>query len=495
LNESLLQMRNVAKRFHGTVALSGVDLDVRRGEVHVLLGENGAGKSTLMKILSGTYRADGGELIWNGAAVDVHDPTDSLGIGIGMVYQELTLVKELSVAENVFLGRLPKRNGFVDWRTAEERTERILELLGVRLDVRRNVSRYELGIQQLVEIARAISRDAKLIILDEPTSALTEQEVRSLFSAIRRLKAQGISFIYITHKLEEVFEIGDAVTVLRDGRSIATLRELSGVTQERLVGMMVGRPIGEQFPKAVHATERVVMRVNGLGDGRTIRDISFTLHEGEVLGIAGLVGSGISELVETLFGLRKPVEGAIEIRGEPYTPKHPRHAIERGLGLVTKDRKEGLLLHMSVAQNITVSNRTAFQRAGFLDRKKELETAEEYRRLLKINAPSVSAPIGALSGGNQQKGAIAKWLCNGTSIYIMDDPTRGIDIGAKLEVYKLLNRITEQGGSVILVSTELPELLGMSDRIAVMNRGRLVADFAASECSQELIMGKAAGGR
>lgn len=496
MTDILLKMNKIKKRFYETVALADVDLEIKKGEVHMLLGENGAGKSTLMKILSGSYVPDEGEIYWEGNPVAFKAPSDSLALGIGMVYQELTMIKELSVMENIFLGRLPNRKAIplVDWKKSIDNTEKVLSTLGLDINLHEKISHYDLGIQQLVEIARAISRDAKLIILDEPTSALTDKEVKALFNAIKRLKKQGISFVYITHKLDEVFEIGDTVTVLRDGHTIDTIHNISGVTQDMLVSMMVGRSINEQYPKVNHCTSKEVLQVRGLGDGKAIHDISFSLHEGEILGIAGLVGSGITELVESLFGLRKANEGTVLLNNEPYSPHNPRSAISRKLGFVTKNRKEGLLLHMSVAENITVSSFSGYSKWGFRNKKKEQDVSEQYKKLLKISTPSVASQIGKLSGGNQQKGAIAKWLCNQTKIFIMDDPTRGIDIGAKVEVYKLLNQITEQGGSVILVSTELPELIGMSDNIVVMNRGKLVASFNARECSQELIMEKAAGG-
>ncbi len=403
--ECLLKMSHIRKRFYETIALANVDLEIRKGEVHILLGENGAGKSTLMKILSGSYTPDEGEIYWEDESVSFKEPSDSLALGIGMVYQELTIVKDLSVMENIQLGRLPRRKllPLVNWKKAFDHTRKVMDALGLDIDLHERMSHYDLGIQQLVEIARAISRDAKLIILDEPTSALTDKEVQALFQAIRRLKQQGISFVYITHKLEEVFEIGDRVTVLRDGHSISTIEDILGVTQDLLVSMMVGRPIGEQFPKTDHCTAKEVLKVSGLGDGRTIHDISFTLHEGEILGIAGLVGSGITELVETLFGMRKAAEGSMTLYEQPYAPQNPKAAIDRKVGLLTKSRKEGLLLHMSVAQNITISSFFGFSKWGFRKKKKENSVSEHYKRLLKISTPSVGSPIGKLSGGNQQK--------------------------------------------------------------------------------------------
>lgn len=497
LSGRLLRMENISKRFMATVALDKVSFDVNRGEVHMLLGENGAGKSTLMKILSGMHHPDEGTIWWEDRPIAIHSPADSLRLGIGMVYQELTVVNHLSVFENVCLGQLPSRGRFpfVHWKRAVRETEQIMRMLGLDIDVSRPLYEYELGIRQLTEIARAISRKAKLIILDEPTSALTDKEVDYLFQAIRALKAQGVSFIYITHKLKEIFQIGDRVTVLRDGKAVGTIQDLSQTNEAQLIRMMVGRSLEEQYPKQSHTKPKEILSVHNLGDGRNFNGVSFKLYEGEVLGIAGLVGSGASELAECLYGLRAPAPGAkIRVFSEPYIPTSPAHAIRRGIGMLTKDRKGGLLLHMPIYENITVARKKTFSTFGFLRRAQKRKSADHYVQKLQINCRHTDEAVGNLSGGNQQKVAIAKWLCNDTRLFIMDDPTRGIDVGAKVEVYKLMNEITSKGGGIFLISSELPELLGMSDRILAMREGRIVAEFKAGQCTQEQIMEKVAGG-
>lgn len=492
----LLEMKNIKKRFYGIEALGGVDFNVRKGEVHVLLGENGAGKSTLMKILSGAYNSDEGNIYWEGNLVSIRDPLNSLKLGIGMVYQELSLIKNLSVFENIWLGQLPKRKylPLVDWNAARRKVEDIFRKLELSIDVRMPVSKYDLGIQQLVEITRAISRDAKLVILDEPTSALTDTEVKKLFDTIKTLKKQGVSFIYITHRLNEVFQVGDRVTVLRDGYTVGTVGDIDSVKEEDLVTMMVGRTIKEQYPKVCNISTNEILRVKDLNDGRNFCDVSFTLHQGEVLGIAGLVGAGRTELAKAIFGLGKVKSGEIWVEGNGFVPKNPQNAIRRSLGLLTKDRKDGLLLHMPIFTNITVSSLTGFSLLGFRRKKKEFMAAVDFIEMLKIDTVDTKKKVMHLSGGNQQKVAIAKWCCNKCKIFIMDDPTRGIDVGAKVEVYKLINKITAEGAGVILISSDMPELLGISDNILVMKKGRIVGNFSAEECNQELIVQKAAGG-
>jgi ABC-type sugar transport system ATPase subunit len=496
VKDILLEMDNIQKRFAGTQALAGVHFEVRPGEVHVLLGENGAGKSTLMKILTGVHQPDEGTIRWHGRPIRIRGPADSLKLGIGMVYQELTLVKNLSVFENIYLGRMPRTRilPFLRWKTAREQAAALLKTMKLDLDIRKPVRSLDLGLQQLVEIARAISRDAKLIILDEPTSALTENEVNLLFETIRKLKSQGLSFIYITHKLKEVFTIGDRVTVLRDGRSIRTFDSLEGVSENDLIRLMVGRTLEDQYPKEINRRRNVILKVRGFGDGSRFHDISFDLHEGEVLGVAGLVGSGTSELAEALFGLsERKVTGNIELFGQPYKPTNPTHAIRRRIGMLKKDRKGSLMLHMPIFRNMSVATFGRFARWGFRKKKEEMAVSEELVRKLKIDCRDVRQAVGELSGGNQQKVAIAKWICNESRLIIMDDPTRGIDVGAKVEVYKLMNELTSRGVGILFISSELPELLGMSDRILVMREGRLVSDRPASECTQEFIMQKAAG--
>ena len=493
--EYILEMKDIVKSFYGVTVLRGVNFGVRPGEVHVLLGENGAGKSTLMKILSGVYKADSGDILIDGKKADVRDPAHSLALGIGMVYQELSLVPEVSVVENIWLGNLPAgKMKFIDWNGAKKRTKQIFDDLGVDIDVNRKTSSYDLGIQQLIEIFRVISKEVKIVILDEPTSSLTDVEVEKLFRTIRKLKKQGISFVYITHKLEEVFEIGDRVTVLRDGSTIGnTIETIEEATEDGLVRMMVGRTIDEQYPKISSVTPEVILEARGLSDGKNFFDASFTLHKGEVLGVACLVGSGRSNLARALFGLRRLTDGEITYRGERYAPKNPSRAIENRFGLITKDRKDGLLLHMPIRTNICISKKEGLVKGGFCLRANEKEEAEKYMRLLNIDANSSSRKVRDLSGGNQQKVAVARWICNGTKLFIMDEPTRGVDVGARVEVYNLINEITGNGGAVLMISSDMPELLGISDNIMVMKRGRVTAMLESGECTQELILEKAAG--
>ncbi len=496
MEEVLLEMINIKKRFYGVEALGGVDFKVNKGEVHVLLGENGAGKSTLMKVLSGAYNYDDGKIIWEGNQVNIKEPYNSLRLGIGMVYQELSLIKALSVFENIWLGRLPKKKylPFLDWKSAIKKAEETFSKLEIFIDVRRPVSEYDLGIQQLVEIVRAISRDVKLVILDEPTSALTESEVKKLFKTIKSLKEQGVSFIYITHRLKEVFEIGDRVTVLRDGFSVGTIEDIQSAKEGDLVTMMVGRNIAEQYPKICNATKEEIFKVKELSDGKNFFSISFSVHKGEVLGIAGLVGAGRTELAKAIFGLGRIITGEMYANGDLLTYKEPKDAIRKKIGLITKDRKDSLLLHMPIFTNITLAALKGFSIMGFRRKTKELATAVKFIDMLKIDTADTRKKVMHLSGGNQQKIAVAKWCCSKCEIFIMDDPTRGVDVGAKVEVYKLINQLTADGAGVILISSDMPELLGISDNILVMKKGRIVASFDAKKCTQENIVQKAAGG-
>lgn len=495
MDNNLLEMKNMTKGFYGTIVLRDVNFVVKPGEVHVLLGENGAGKSTLMKILSGVHRPDAGEIIINGVKDEIREPSHSLKLGIGMVYQELSLAPNLNVLENIWLGNLPKKGGvFVDWKKAKAETEAIFERLGIDVDVMKKVSHYDLGLQQLVEIFRVISQEAKLIILDEPTSSLSEIEVKKLFETINFLRAQGISFIYITHKLDEVFEIGDRVTVLRDGQVIGdTMENLSEITKDDLIKRMVGRTLDEQYPKEVAVTDEVMLEVSNLSDGENFHDVSFKIRKGEVLGVAGLVGAGNSELAQAIFGLRKVKSGEIHLNGSKYSVKNPVSAIKRNIGLLTKDRKDGLLQHMPLFINVSVAQKKEMSRFGFRMRRKEKAQAREYIDILKVDTTSENKLVRNLSGGNQQKVAVAKWICNGTSLFVMDDPTRGVDVGAKVEVYKIINQLTAKGDGVLMISSDMPELLAIADTIMVMKKGRVAAIMPAKEATQEIIFENAAG--
>lgn len=494
LEKTLLKVTGINKTFFETQVLHSIDFDVREGEVHILLGENGAGKSTLMKILSGEYTMDTGSIYINGEKVQIRSPLDSIACGIGMVYQELSLAPNLSVVENIFLGKLPTKNGFVDWKSAERKTREIFESIGIDIDVTRNVSTFDLGMQQLTEIMRVLNQNAKLIILDEPTSSLSSAEVDKLFDAIRKLKKKGVSCIYITHKLHEVFQIGDRLTVLRDGCKIGeTIEDLSTITQEDLVTAVVGRQLKNRYPKEVSLTDEILMEVEGLTDQKNYFDISFQLHKGEVLGIGGLVGSGCSEMLDGLFGVTKPRAGQIKLFGKPYQCENTKQAVRSNIGLLTKDRRDGLLTHMSLVDNIVISRPEKFAKYGFRKKKAEREAGTSYVEKLNVATDSIFKKVRNLSGGNQQKVAIAKWLCGGTTIYLMDDPTRGIDVGSKVEVYKIINQLTAQGAGIIMISSDMPELLGMSDRIIVMRKGHITAYEEASACTQEFILEKAAG--
>lgn len=491
----ILEMKDINKSFYGTPVLRNVNFSVKRGEVHVLLGENGAGKSTLMKILSGVYKADSGQVVLDGEPVSIKSPDHSLSMGIGMVYQELSLVPYMSIAENVWLGHMPKNKlGFIKKKQLQNETKKMLEDLKIDVDINKNVSNYDLGVQQLCEIIRVISRDVKIVILDEPTSSLSTVEVEKLFETIRRLKKQGIAFIYITHKLDEVSQIGDCVTVLRDGSTIDhTLDDVKNISRDTLVTMMVGRPLEEQYPKVPAVQDEIMLSVSQLTDDKFFFDVSFDIKKGEVLGVAGLVGAGSSELAEAIFGLRKIRKGHITYCSKPFVPKNPKKSIGKKMGFVTKDRKDGLALHMSIATNICMAKQKGFSKLGFRLRKEEKMATDKYIKMLSIKTESGRQKVRDLSGGNQQKVAIAKWNCSDTLLYIMDDPTRGVDVGAKVEVYHLINQITAQGASVMLISSDMPELLGISDRIMVMKKGRVTAIMDTGECTQELILEKAAG--
>ncbi|MFN0086016.1 MAG: sugar ABC transporter ATP-binding protein [Blastocatellia bacterium] len=486
-------MRKIRKTFPGVVALDEVSFDLRRGEVHILLGENGAGKSTLMKILSGAYQKDGGQILLDGREIEIKTPRDSRELGIGIIYQELNLVPQLSAAENIFLGREPSSLGLLDRKAMNRSARALLSGLGVDFDPRRPVRDLSIAEQQMVEIAKAVSLDARILIMDEPTSALTEREIRELFARIRKLKSAGVSIIYISHRMEELFEIGDRVTVLRDGGWVGT-RDIADVTKPELIRMMVNRELTQQFPKVAAPRGAEVLRVEGLSRGAALAGIGFSLHEGEVLGIAGLLGSGRTELARAIFGLDKPDAGSVRVKGRRQKIASPRHAIGLGLGFLTEDRKtQGLVLPLSVRENICLPSVERFSRAGVVSRRKEDEAAAHFQKELRIKTTGPGQRVMHLSGGNQQKVVLAKWLCSRGDILIFDEPTRGIDVGSKAEIYQLMNQLTASGAAIIMISSDLPEILGMSDRILVMHQGRINGEFSAKEATQEKILHCALG--
>ena len=492
---AVLEMRGIRKAFPGVLALDGVDLTLHAGDVHMLLGENGAGKSTLMKILSGAYRRDAGEIRLHGDAVDIHDPRDAIARGIRVIYQELNLVPHLSAAENIFLGAAPERwPGVIDWRRLHEAASRLLADLGMDIAPGTPVSRLSLAQQQMVEIAKALAGDrrATILVMDEPTSALTAREVDQLFALIERLAARGVAIVYITHRLDEVFRIGRRVTVLRDGRCIAT-RALADVTPAELVRLMANRDLGEHFPKIRTAPGRELLRVEHVGRDGVLSDVSLTLRAGEVLGIAGLLGAGRSELARVLAGADRCDRGRIAVEGAPASLRTPADAIRLGIGLLPEDRKaQGLVANLTVARNIALPHARRLARLGFLPRRSEAALAEPIVKELRVKA-TASQPVRLLSGGNQQKVVLGKWLAGDARVFIFDEPTRGVDVGAKVEIYNLMNRLTAAGAGIIMISSELPELLGMSDRILVMHRGRVRAEMDAAGATQEQILTAALG--
>jgi ribose transport system ATP-binding protein len=490
----ILEMHHIRKEFPGVLALDDVQLTLRKGEVHVLLGENGAGKSTLMKILSGAYVKDSGEIFIDGNLTEILSPAHAQELGIGIIYQEFNLNPYLSVAENIFLGREPAFfPGIIHWDRLYSEAQSILNSLNVNINARQKVESLGVAMQQMVEVAKALSLNARILIMDEPTASLSNKEIESLFKTIMHLKQQGVAIVYISHRLAEIFEIGDRVTVLRDGKYVAT-KPVNQLTREEMIKMMVNRDLGDQIPKIKADIGEALLQVEGLNVNNRLKEISFELRKGEILGIAGLMGAGRTRLAKTLFGAENITSGRILIDGREVTLKSPRDAINAGIGLVTEDRKsEGLILDLSVKHNISLPNINKFIQGGIINFKKENAVADEYIDKLKIKTPSRNQNTIYLSGGNQQKVVLSKWLCSDTNIFIFDEPTRGIDVGAKTEIYQLMNRLTANGAAIIMISSEMPEILGMSDRILVMRDGRIAGELSDSEATQEKIMNFALG--
>lgn len=485
----VLQMRHIRKTFPGVVALDGVDFELRRGEVHILLGENGAGKSTLMKILSGAYQKSAGQITLDGADVEIKNPKHAQTLGISTIYQEFNLIPHLSIGENIFLGREPARlPGLINQHAIFQAAARALSELGLTLDPRMLVKELRVAEQQMVEVAKALSLDARILIMDEPTAALTEHEIKELFTIIRKLKDKGTAIVYISHRMEELFEIGDRVTVLRDGRTVGTY-DVRGMNKSELIRLMVNRELTELFPKEKATRGQEVLRVEGLSTKDNLKDISFSLHKGEVLGLAGLLGAGRTELARAIFGRDKITSGSIYINGVPQQIGSPRAAINSGIGFLTEDRKsQGLVLPLSVKENLCLSSVDKFSSWGVVDAGEEQQAASKYVKELRIRTPGLDQKVVFLSGGNQQKVVLSKWLCCGAEVFIFDEPTRGVDVGAKAEIYQLMNRLTANGVAIIMISSEMLEVLGMSDRILVMRAGKITGEFSAEEATQERIL-------
>lgn len=484
----ILEMKDITKTFPGVKALNKVSISIERGTVHALVGENGAGKSTLIKVLAGIYHPEEGEVLLDGAKVVLHTPYESQQKGISVVHQELKMSETLSVAENVFLGNLMYKGRVVDWKGMRRRADEMLRELGVPMDVDLAVETLSVAQKQMVEICKAINRHCKVLIMDEPSATLTEKEQALMFNTVRRLKQNGVTIIYISHRLEEIFDLCDNVTVLRDGMHIKTL-PVASVTRDELVSMMVGRTVAKEYPHAGSEVGEVVLEARGLKRKGVLHDISFKLHRGEVLGIAGLVGAGRTELARAVLGIDKLDAGEILLHGEPVKINSFSKAIGLGLSLVPEDRKtQGLVQIATVCRNICMVNMDAVSHGFVVDASKEREISHEYVDKMDIATPDVETEAQYLSGGNQQKVVIAKWLLKDSEIVILDEPTRGIDVGAKSEIYHLIVHLVEQGKAVIMISSELPEIIGMSDRILVIHEGQLVGELARGQATQEGII-------
>jgi ribose transport system ATP-binding protein len=499
VGRQILSMQRIDKRFTGVHALKQVDFDLEEGEIHSLVGENGAGKSTLMKVLVGIDQKDSGEIHYLGHQFNPRNPKHALEMGIGIIHQELNMMDQLTVAQNIFIGRESTRAGglLLDKREQNRRAEELFTRLKMNIDPTEPLWRLTVGRQQMVEIAKAVSHSLRILILDEPTAALTDTEIEELFALMRDLASKGVGMVHISHRLDEIHRIANRVTVLRDGERVDT-KPTSEVTRQQIINMMVGRVIYEQ-PKtrsSVVPGAPVVLRVNRLNAGRLVRDISFELHEGEILGMAGLMGSGRTETARAIFGADEVQSGSIEIRGRRVSIRSPSDAVASGIGYLSEDRKRfGLAVNLSVRDNLAMATYDQFQRGLFIQARQVRQVTEDYIQKLNIRTPSLEQLLRNLSGGNQQKVVIAKWLIRRSDILIFDEPTRGIDVGAKSEIYTLMNELTREGKSIIMISSELPEILRMSDRILVMSEGRITGELPIEQASQEAIMEYATIGR
>ena len=492
----MIEMKGITKAFSGNVVLNNVEFTLLNGEIHALMGENGAGKSTMMKILAGIYSRDNGDVLVDGKSYTFTSAKDAESLGIHVIHQELNILPHLSIAENLFLGKEKTigRTGFLRTREMNKEAQALLAKLGLQIDVRQPAGSLSVGKQQIIEIAKAINSGAKYIVMDEPTAALTDREIETLFETIRELKAKGISFVYISHRMEEIFAICDRITILRDGEYVG-VREIPKTTFDEIVQMMVGRELGERFPSRDARMGEVALEVKGLTCPAVCEDINFQIRKGEILAFAGLMGAGRTEVAQAIFGSRKKSKGDIFIHGEKVTIKNPIQAMKHGIGFVTEDRKtEGLVLDFSIKENIFLTNLKTIAKGGFIKPKQEHSQAAKYIEQLKIRCSDATQPVGSLSGGNQQKVVIAKWLGTNPDILILDEPTRGVDIGAKKEIYSIMNKLAEEGVAILMISSELPEVLGMADRVMVMQEGRQTAILDNVQLTQETIMHYATGG-
>ena len=492
IQNTLIEIRNISKSFPGVKALKNVSLDIYSGEVHVLIGENGAGKSTLIKIITGIYQNDSGEIRLKGKLVHFTNPRQAIKAGISVIHQELSLIPDLTVADNMFLGREIAKGKFLEKKVMNQRTQEIFSSLDLDINPEEKIRNLSTAKKQMVEIARSVSWNSSLVIMDEPTSSLAEHEVNSLFKIIRKLRSENVGIIYISHRLQEIPEIGDKITILRDGVLVKTL-PVNETNENKLVSLMVGRQINNYYHRENKKTGKIILKIESITRKPHFKDISFCLREGEILGIAGLIGAGRTELLRSIFGVDKIESGSIFLHGQLINFNHPIQAIHNKIGLVPEERRDqGLLLNKSVKENVSLPSINIRAKKGFIDKLWEIKVTEEYKKKLQVKTPSIGTIIEFLSGGNQQKVIIARWLAADSKILLLDEPTRGIDVNAKAEIYHLMNDFTKSGGSILMVSSELLEILGIADRIIVMREGMIAGILDHKEASEEKIMTLAA---
>jgi len=488
----ILEMKNISKYYTGVIALDNVSLSFNRGEIHAIVGENGAGKSTLIKVLTGAIQADKGKIILDGQSYEKFTPAEAISRGISVIYQEFNLVPFLSVAENIFYGREIMHGPFRDIKAMNKKTEELCRDMGIKLNPRTQVKKLGVAYQQIVEIIKAVSKNARILIMDEPTAPLTSREIEAMFSIMKTLKKKGVTIFYISHRLEEIFGICDCVSVMRDGRYIMT-KEVENTDRKELISYMVGRELNETFPQQNMSTDEVILQVKALSTIK-LKNINFSLKRGEILGLGGLVGAGRTEVGRAIYGADPVNSGEIILHGKPINIKSPGQALKNGIGLIPEDRKQhGLIMGMEVKENITYSILERLSSSGLVDTDAEMEICNQLKEELNIKTPSLMQQVKHLSGGNQQKVVLAKFLATKCEILIFDEPTRGIDVGAKQEIYYLMNELVKQGKSIIMISSEMPELIGMSDRILVLSKGKITAELSREDFSQAKILEHAAG--
>ena len=491
-NKALLSMQDITKQYPGVLALDSVSIDLYEGETHALVGENGAGKSTFIKVLAGAIKPDAGKIVIGGKTYTEMSPVIAHSLGIEVIYQEFNLMPTLTVEENVFIGNIPNKKGIINRKEMKRRTTEIFESMGVDIDPKTIVSELSMAYMQMVEIARALSKNVKILIMDEPTAPLTASEVEVLFQIMERLHKQGVTIIYISHRLNEIFRITDRLTIIRDGKKIGTYAT-KDMTRERLICGMVGREMSDTFPERNYPIGETILSVDKLC-GNGVKDVTFDLHRGEILGFGGLVGAGRTEIMRVLFGADPKDSGKVKLKDKEINSQSPRESIEQGIVLIPEDRKrQGVILNLPIAENIILPNLKSISKLGLVGNKREKVMVDEQMEALKIAAPSAAQFVKNLSGGNQQKVVLAKWMACSSEVLIFDEPTRGIDVGAKQEIYKLMNALCERGAAIIMISSEMEELLGMSDRIVVLCEGKQMEILGKDKFSQEAVLALASG--